>query len=74
MRRLLETQSVVLIVIVVGYVGLTAYSLVRWNTEVSSALVTGFALMAQRAVGDFFVWLHKSPPPDPPDDTGPVKP
>jgi hypothetical protein len=61
-KKLFETQSVILVVIVVGYVGLTAYALIAWNSEISSALVTGFALMAQRAVGDFFAWLHAQTP------------
>lgn len=59
MKQLLATQSVLLIITSLTYAGLTFYSLVRWNDNVSLVLVTGFAISAQEMIKGFFNWLQK---------------
>lgn len=49
-----------------GYLGLTFYSLARWNEAISGALITGYALFAQKAIADFFALVSsEAARPDP---------
>ena len=56
--KLLHVQGAAVLIVIVGYVALTFYSLVRWNTEISAALVTGFVIFAQSITRGFFEWLN----------------
>mgnify|MGYP001605681476 CR=1 FL=1 len=59
---LFQIQGISVLIIIVGYVALTFYSLIRWNAEISAALVTGFVLFAQTIVRGFFEWLNTVKP------------
>ena len=56
--KLFQVQGIAVLAVVIGYLGLTFYSLVRWNAEISSALVTGFVIFAQSLTRNFFEWLN----------------
>ena len=56
--KLLHVQGAAVLIVIVGYVALTFYSLVRWNAEISAALVTGFVIFAQSITRGFFEWLN----------------
>jgi hypothetical protein len=54
------SQSRLMLVIGVGYVAMAFYAIIRWNDAVSMALITGFSLLAQRAITDYFTFMHNS--------------
>jgi nicotinamide riboside transporter PnuC len=56
--KLFQIQGVAVLIVIIGYVGLTAYALIRWNDIVSASLVTGFVLFAQSTAHGFFDWLN----------------
>ena len=63
MRKSLYTvEGVVIILITLGYIALTITSLIKWNEATSGALITGFAIFSQKAMGDFFQRLHQPKP------------
>lgn len=53
-HSLYEAEGFLVIVLGCGYLGLTFYSLWRWNEAISGALVTGYALFAKETVTRFF--------------------
>lgn len=54
MNQKYRAEGFLVIVLGCGYLGLTFYSLWRWNEAISGALVTGFALFAKETVTRFF--------------------
>lgn len=52
--HLFRAEGTLVIILALGYLGLTAFSLWKWNEAVSGALITGFAIFAQKAIGSFF--------------------
>ena len=65
-QHLFRAEGVVVLIMAIGYLGLTFYSLWKWNEAVSGALITGFALFAQKAIADFFALVNsEANRPDP---------
>src|ERR1017187_5599682 len=65
-QHLFRAEGFVVIFMAMGYIGLTGYSLWKWNEAISGALVTGFAIFAQKAIGDFFALVNsEANRPDP---------
>ncbi len=54
MKSKYRAESFLVIVLGCGYLGLTFYSLWRWNESVSGALISGFVLFAQSIVSRYF--------------------
>lgn len=61
---LVRYEGFIVIVLALGYIGMTFYSLVRWNEAISGALVTGFALFAQESLKSFWALVKVYTVPD----------
>lgn len=64
--HLFRAEGFVVVLMSLGYLALTFYSLWKWNETVSGGLITGYALFAQKAIGDFFALTQtEAQKPDP---------
>lgn len=56
--RLFATESVVIVIIALGYTGLVFVLVDKWSNLAGEAII-GYALFAQGALRAFFEFLHK---------------